>query len=84
MQLPFGMMQELVDDVVLVDDEDLRQAMLLLMEKAHIVAEPSGAAAFAAARNRSADLADKQVGIVITGGNATLDTLRSALTDDRW
>ncbi len=31
-----------------------------------------------------ADLADKQVGIVILGGNATLDTLRSALTDDRW
>ncbi len=83
-ELPFGVMQELVDDVVLVDEEDLRQAMLLLMEQAHIVAEPSGAAAFAAARNQAAELAGRQVGIVVSGGNASLETLRSALTADRW
>ena len=83
-ELPFGIMQRLVDDVVLVDEEDLRQAMLMLMEQAHIVAEPSGAAAFAAARNQSAELAGKRVATVISGGNASLDILRSALTNDHW
>jgi threonine dehydratase len=83
-ELPFGVMQELVDDVVLVDEEDLRQAMLLLIEQAHIVAEPSGAAAFAAARNQAAELAGKQVGIIISGGNVSHETLRNAYNADQW
>ena len=83
-ELPFGIMQRLVDDVVLVDEEDLRQAMLLLMEQAHIVAEPSGAAALAAARNQAAELAGQQIGIIISGGNASPATLHSAQTADRW
>ncbi len=83
-ELPFGIMQELVDDVVLVDDEDLRQAMLTLLEQAHIAAEPSGAAALAAACNMKDELTGQKVGIVISGGNVPLETLKSALTDAPW
>jgi threonine dehydratase len=83
-ELPFRVMQDLVDDVVLVDDEDLRQAIVMLMTESHLVVEPSGAAAFAAARNDASQLTGMKVGIVISGGNASIETLRSALSDERW
>lgn len=81
--LTWRMMQELVDDVVLVSEEDMRQAMLLLLEHAHVVAEGAGAAAVAAARNAAGALHGKRVGAIVSGGNVTLETLRRAMCDDR-
>ena len=81
-EMPFQMMQELVDDVVLVSEQDMRDAMLDLMESAHIVAEGAGAAALAAAKNMSGDLQGQNVGLVVSGGNVTLDTIRHALCPD--
>lgn len=79
-ELPFRIMQELVDDVVLVNEDDMRRAALLLLDKAHIVAEGAGAAATAAARNLANDLRGKHVGLIVSGGNITLETLRSVLS----
>jgi threonine dehydratase len=81
--MPWRIMQELVDDVVLVSEEDMRQAMVSILEHAHVVAEGAGAAAFAAVRNMAGDLRGKTVGAIISGGNVTLDTLRRAMCDDR-
>lgn len=80
-EMPFKMMQELVDDVVLVSEEDMRQAMILLLEHAHIVAEGAGAASLAAARNLRDSLQGQRVGLIVSGGNVTLDVLRRALCD---
>lgn len=82
-ELTWKMMQELVDDVVLVSEDDMRRAMVTLMEHAHLVAEGAGAAAFAAAVNLAAELRGKQVGAIVSGGNVTLDTLRRAVCDDQ-
>ena len=83
--LPYEIMQRLVDDVVVVSDEELRQAMILLLNTAHIVAEGAGAAALAAARSHADTLHGQRVGIVVSGGNVTLDTLRRALCDpETW
>jgi threonine dehydratase len=76
------MMQELVDDIVLVGEEDMRQAMLLLLETGRLVAEGAGAAALAAAVNMRAALAGQRVGVIVSGGNVTLETLRRALCND--
>lgn len=46
--LTFAHAQAYVDDVVLVDEEEISQAMLLLVERAKAVVEPSGAASLAA------------------------------------
>ena len=81
-ELPYAMMQEMVDDVQLVSDEEMRQAMLLLLEKAHVVAEGAGAATMALAMKLAPELRGKRVGLVVSGGNVTLDTLRRALSDD--
>ncbi len=81
-ELPYAMMQELVDDVQTVSDEEMRQAMLLLLEQARVVAEGAGAASLALARKLAPELRGKRVGIVISGGNVTRDTLRRAISDD--
>jgi threonine dehydratase len=81
-ELPFGIMQRLVDDVVLVSEEDMRQAIVLLMETAHIVVEGAGAAPVAASRNLARELGGKRVGLIVSGGNATLETLRRAVCGD--
>lgn len=84
-EMTWQMMQDLVDDVVLVSEEDMRQGMISLMEHAHIVAEGAGAAAFAAIRNQADALHGKRVGAIVSGGNVTIDTLSRALCDDaQW
>jgi threonine dehydratase len=47
-QIPFALVQQYVDDLVLVDDDAMRQAMILILERCKLLAEPSGAAALAA------------------------------------
>lgn len=78
--LPFAMRTG-VDDVVLVSEEEMRQAILLLLRATRLLAEGAGAAATAAALQMRSELAGKKVAVVLSGGNLTLDTLRHALTD---
>ena len=84
-EMPFSIMQELVDDVLIVSEQELRRAMLALLGQAHVVAEGAGAAALAGARQIAAKLQGQRVGLVVSGGNVTLDTLEHALSDeDDW
>ncbi len=78
--LPFAMRAG-VDDVVLVSEEEMRQAILLLLRATRLLAEGAGAAATAAAVKLRDELAGKRVAVVLSGGNLTLDTLRHALSD---
>ena len=47
--LPFGIIRERIDEIVLVSEEEMRQAVRFLLEAAHLLAEPAGAAPAAAA-----------------------------------
>ncbi len=47
-ELTFAHIEAFVDDIVLVDEEEISEAMLLLIERAKGVVEPSGAAPLAA------------------------------------
>ncbi len=61
-----------VQDVVLVTDEAIRKAQHALWQTARIVAEPGGAAAFAALLSGAYRMRkDERVGVVISGGNTT-------------
>ncbi|MFW6075928.1 MAG: threonine ammonia-lyase, partial [Chloroflexota bacterium] len=81
-ELPFTLMQELVDDVVLVGEEEMRQSMISLMETSRVVAEGAGATPLAAARKMRDELAGQRVGLIVSGGNVTADTIRRAFCDD--
>jgi L-threonine ammonia-lyase (EC 4.3.1.19) len=47
-ELTFSIINELVDDIVLVDDEEIAEAIYLLLERAKTVVEGAGAAPVAA------------------------------------
>jgi threonine dehydratase len=68
--LMFPIAQRHVDRVVLVTDEAIRQAQKALWSVLRIVAEPGGAAAFAAvASGRYRPQPGERVGILVSGGN---------------
>ena len=62
-----------VDHIVRVSDDDTRQALRWLMERAKLVVEPSAAIALAAAASGEWPLPDAhRVGVVLSGGNIDL------------
>jgi threonine dehydratase len=77
--LPQTILWESLDDFLLVGDEEIRQAMVWMIEGAHTLAEGAGAASLAAAHRLRAELGGKKVGLVCSGGNTSLEHLRWAL-----
>ncbi|MEM3691003.1 MAG: threonine/serine dehydratase [Candidatus Korarchaeum sp.] len=75
-ELPFSILREKLDDVVLVSDDEIRLAMRMLLEMEGQVAEPSGAAALAAAIKIRERLAGKKVIAMVTGGNVDPELVR--------
>jgi threonine dehydratase len=64
-----------VDAVVTVSEEELANAILLLLEIEKTVVEGAGAAPLAALLNRPLDLAGSRVVLVLSGGNIDVTTL---------
>jgi threonine dehydratase len=77
--LPQQILRQMLDDFVLVSDEEILQAMIWMIERAHTLAEGAGAASLAAAFQMRESLAGKKVAIVCSGGNSSLEHLRLAL-----
>ncbi len=72
-----------LDDLLLVSDEEMHDAVVRLLRSAHIVPEESGAAATAGAVQLGNRIRGKKVAIVVSGGNMTLDSLRRVLLEAR-
>jgi threonine dehydratase len=66
--IPFAIVERLVDDVVTVTEDALSRAILLLLERAKLVVEPAGAAAVAAILDDPARF-EPPVVAVVSGGN---------------
>ena len=63
------LIRERVDDLLLVDEGDIEQAVLMLLEIEKTVVEGAGAAGLAALLKDPARFAGKKVGLVLCGGN---------------
>jgi threonine dehydratase len=79
--LPFQVIRQHVDDIILLSEEELRQGVIFLLEAAHQLAEPAGAAPAAAARKLGAALRGQTVVLIVSGCNITRDQLTRVLTD---
>jgi threonine dehydratase len=76
--LTFAHHQAYLDDVVTVSDDAIRRAMRFLLDRAKLVAEPSGATTVAALLERAAPAAGPTVA-VLSGGNVEYPGLREHL-----
>lgn len=72
--------RDLVDDIVLVEEADIERALSLLLQIEKTVVEGAGAVGLAAVMADGARFADKQVGLVLCGGNIDTRLLASVLT----
>jgi threonine dehydratase len=78
--LTFPVLQASIDDILLVSDDEVREAVRFLALRAHLVAEPTGAVATAAVLARRLPLPPgARVGVVISGGNIDPDVLGAIL-----
>ncbi|MDR7486586.1 MAG: threonine/serine dehydratase [Armatimonadota bacterium] len=77
--LTLAMMRERLDDLVLVTDEEMEEGIRVLLETTGQVAELAGAAAAAAARRLRDRIAGRNVGLILSGGNITMEALRAIL-----
>ncbi|MPZ44104.1 MAG: pyridoxal-phosphate dependent enzyme [Betaproteobacteria bacterium] len=78
-ELTQHVMREHLHDFVLVSDDEIRQAMVWMIERAHTLAEGAGAAPLAAAYRMRAELRGRKVALICSGGNSSLEHLRQAL-----
>jgi threonine dehydratase len=77
--LPQAILWEQLDDFQLVGEDEIRQAMVWMIELAHTLAEGAGASPLAAAYNLREELEGKKVALICSGGNSSLEHLRQAL-----
>lgn len=69
------LVQKYVDDIVTVEEEEIANAILLLLEREKTLAEGAGAAAIAAVLNRKLRLEGKRVAVLVCGGNIDVTLL---------
>jgi threonine dehydratase len=79
-ELPQEIMREHLRDFLLVSEDEIKQAMVWMIERAHTLAEAAGAASLAGAYREREALQGKKVGLVCSGGNTSLEHLRLALS----
>jgi threonine dehydratase len=69
------LVQKYVDDIVTVEEEEIANAILLLLEREKTLAEGAGAAAIAAVLNRRLPVQGKRVAVLVCGGNIDVTLL---------
>jgi threonine dehydratase len=78
--LPQRILWAMLDEFVLVSDDDIRRAMVLMLEATRNLVEAAGAAPLAAAIRLRDRLAGRRVALVASGGNVSLDQLEEVLS----
>jgi threonine dehydratase len=79
--LTLAMLWAGLDDMILVTDEEMEEGVRILLETTRQVAELAGAAPVAAAWRLRDRVADRKVGLILSGGNITMDALRAIVSD---
>ena len=77
--ITFPICCNVIDESVLVTENEIKKAMITYMEKEHQLLEGAAGTAVAALIKKKDDLHGKRVGVVICGGNISLDTVREIL-----
>ena len=78
-ELTLGIIRDNIDDFILVSEDEIKDAIRLYVEKAHVIAEGAGAAPLAAAYKMRDRLKGKKVVLILSGGNLTAETLKGIL-----
>jgi threonine dehydratase len=73
--LTFPVVQRLVERILLVSEDEIKETMKFLLTRMKIVVEPSGAVAAAAALHGKLPGGIRRAGVILSGGNADYEVL---------
>lgn len=68
-KITYKIVKRFVDDIVLVDDNEIAEAIFLALERMKLVIEPAGASSIAAAMSGSVKISGEKCAALVTGGN---------------
>jgi threonine dehydratase len=74
-ELTFPVIQQLVEQIALVSDDEIRATVRFLLMRLKILVEPSGATAAAAVLFRKLPPQVRTVGVILSGGNVDFEDL---------
>ena len=80
--MPQSILGRHLDDFVLVSEDEMARAIVMLLAHTRNLAEPAGAAPLAAAIKLRNRLIDKRVAIILSGGNLSIEQLRQLLASE--
>lgn len=79
-EFTFSLIKSQLDDIVIVEEEEIAQAILFLLERCKSVAEGAGAVALAALLYRDVAKKGEKVVLVVSGGNVDITILGKLIT----
>ena len=71
----FDIIRNFVDDILLISEEEIVEAMRMVWERMKIIIEPSSAVPVAAVQFSKINARGKRVGVILSGGNVDLANL---------
>ncbi|MBS2031653.1 MAG: threonine ammonia-lyase [Deltaproteobacteria bacterium] len=74
-EITFPVVQKYVDEIVAVDEEEIANAILLLLEREKTVVEGAGAAALAAVINGKVKTNGRKVAMILSGGSIDVNLI---------
>ena len=77
--ITFSICQDVIDETVLVTEVQIRDGALSLIEKQHQLVEGAAGTAMAALMIKKEELKGQRVGLVVCGGNISINTLQEIL-----
>lgn len=80
-KMTFDILCRMIDDIITVSEEEIKRAIVTLLETTHQLAEGAGAASTAAAIKLKNELRGKRVALALTGGNLPMVTLKTILDE---
>ena len=80
-EFTFRMIQEYVDDVFLVSEAEIAEAMAFALRAHRLVVEGGGAVGIAALRGHKVDRLGGSTAVVVSGGNADLRSLLGVMSE---
>jgi len=78
-ELNFEIIKRYVDDILLVSDNEIGEAVLAYLHEAHLLIEPSGAASLAALMFKYHPNPREKIAVIASGGNISFDYLASLI-----
>jgi len=74
-EVPFPIVQELVEEVLLVSEDEIKAAVRFLLSRLKLLTEPSGAVPAALLLQKKTPAGIRKAGIILSGGNVDFDVL---------